>query len=150
MFMKNLNTKAVLIAVITILQLNTFVTYAQYFGRNKPSYKKFRFEVARSPHFEIHHYLKNDTMINYFTGWAEEWYHMHQRIFKDTFRIKTPLFFMHTMLISSKPTPLSIIAEGTGGVTESLKQRVIMPLHLRCTKPTTCSGHELVHAFSVQ
>jgi len=126
--MKNLNTKAALLAVITLLQVSTFTTYAQSFGRNKPSYKKFKFEVARSPHFEIHHYLKNDTMINYFTGWAEEWYHMHQRIFKDTFRIKNPIIlyayhadFQQTNAISS------IISEGTGGVTESLKQRVIMP-----------------------
>ena len=107
--MKNLNTKAALIAVIAILQVSTFTTYAQSFGRNKPSYKKFKFEVARSPHFEIHHYLKNDTMINYFTGWAEEWYHMHQRIFKDTFRIKIPLFFMHIMPIFNKPTLLAAL-----------------------------------------
>ena len=90
--MKNLNTKAALLAVITLLQVSTFTTYAQSFGRNKPSYKKFKFEVARSPHFEIHHYLKR-YMINYFTGW-QKMVCMHQRIFKDTFRIKIPLFFM--------------------------------------------------------
>lgn len=48
-------------------------------------------------------------MINYFTGWAEEWYHMHQRIFKDTFRIKIPLFFMHIMPIFNKPTLLAAL-----------------------------------------
>ena len=146
--MKNLNTKAALIAVIAILQVSTFTTYAQSFGRNKPSYKKFKFEVARSPHFEIHHYLKNDTMINYFTGWAEEWYHMHQRIFKDTFRIKNPIIlyayhadFQQTNAISS------IISEGTGGVTESLKQRVIMPFAPTLYQTDHVLGHELVHAF---
>ena len=29
---------------------------AQYFGRNKVQYEKFKFEVLRTPHFDIHYY----------------------------------------------------------------------------------------------
>ncbi|HOV71925.1 MAG TPA: hypothetical protein PLO31_06925 [Dysgonamonadaceae bacterium] len=146
--MKNLNAKAALIAAITILQMSTFATHAQYFGRNKPSYKKFKFEVVRSPHFEIHHYLKNDTMLNYFTGWAEEWYTMHQQIFNDTFRIKNPIIlYSHHADFQQTNAISSIISEGTGGVTESLKQRVILPFAPTLYQSDHVLGHELVHAF---
>ncbi|HPC27055.1 MAG TPA: hypothetical protein PK410_05955, partial [Paludibacteraceae bacterium] len=98
------------------------------FGRNKPSYKTFKFEVLQTPHFEIYHYLKNDTILNYFAAWAEEWYRIHQIQFKDTFKLRNPIIlysnhadFQQTNIISD------IISEGTGGVTESLKNRVILP-----------------------
>jgi hypothetical protein len=135
-------------AAMIILPINPFVLQAQYFGRNKPTYTQFKFEVIQSPHFEIHHYIKNDTMMNCFTGWAEEWYQMHQRIFKDTFNTRNPILlyanqadFQQTNAVSS------LMSEGTGGVTESLKNRVIMPFAPTLYQSDHVLGHELVHAF---
>ena len=146
--MKNLKVKGALWAVFSILLMNIFTTNAQYFGRTKPTYQKFRFDVAQSPHFEVYHYLKNDTMLTHFIGWAEEWYQMHQLIFKDTFQTKNPILlytnhadFQQTNAVSS------LIGEGTGGVTESLKQRVIMPFAPTLYQTDHTLGHELVHAF---
>lgn len=121
---------------------------AQYFGRNKPTYQTFKYQIKQTPHFEIHHYLANDTVMKYFAGWAEEWYNLHQLIFKDTFKTKNPLIlyanhadFQQTNAISS------IISEGTGGVTESLKNRVILPFAPTLYQTDHVLGHELVHAF---
>ncbi|HOV84320.1 MAG TPA: hypothetical protein PLE52_05875 [Paludibacteraceae bacterium] len=118
------------------------------FGRNKPSYKTFKFEVLQTPHFEIYHYLKNDTILNYFAAWAEEWYRIHQIQFKDTFKLRNPIIlysnhadFQQTNIISD------IISEGTGGVTESLKNRVILPFAPSLYQTDHVLGHELVHAF---
>jgi hypothetical protein len=146
--MKKLIGKTAIIALQIILMIVPTAGKAQYFGRNKPTYQTFKYQIKQTPHFEIHHYLANDTVMKYFAGWAEEWYNLHQLIFKDTFKIKNPLIlyanhadFQQTNAISS------IISEGTGGVTESLKNRVILPFAPTLYQTDHVLGHELVHAF---
>ncbi|MDB5148438.1 MAG: tolB protein precursor, partial [Mucilaginibacter sp.] len=39
---------------------------AQYFGQNKVRYKNLKFNVYKTPHFEIYYYLKNDSMVKRF------------------------------------------------------------------------------------
>jgi len=146
--MKKLIGKTAIIALQIILMIVPTAGKAQYFGRNKPTYQTFKYQIKQTPHFEIHHYLANDTVMKYFAGWAEEWYNLHQLIFKDTFKTKNPLIlyanhadFQQTNAISS------IISEGTGGVTESLKNRVILPFAPTLYQTDHVLGHELVHAF---
>jgi Tol biopolymer transport system component len=146
--MKKIIIKPVIIALQIILMLFPTAAKAQYFGRNKPSYQTFKYQIKQTPHFEIHHYLTNDTVMKYFAGWTEEWYRLHQLIFKDTFKTRNPLIlyanhadFQQTNAISS------IISEGTGGVTESLKNRVILPFAPTLYQTDHVLGHELVHAF---
>jgi Tol biopolymer transport system component len=146
--MKKLIVKPLIIAFQIILILLPTDAKAQYFGRNKPSYQTFKYQIKQTPHFEIYHYLTNDTVIKYFAGWTEEWYRFHQLIFKDTFKTRNPLIlyanhadFQQTNAISS------IISEGTGGVTESLKNRVILPFAPTLYQTDHVLGHELVHAF---
>lgn len=122
--------------------------YAQYFGRNKPSYKKFKYDVLHTPHFEIYHYLKNDTFLNRFAAWTEEWYAMHQQIFKDTFPNKNPLILYTNHSDFQQTTAISgTIGTTTGGVTEALKNRVVMPVAPTLAQTDHVLGHELVHAF---
>jgi Tol biopolymer transport system component len=136
------------VSVAILLILTTFSSFGQYFGRNKPSYRKFDYDVVRTPNFEIYHYLKNDSLLNAVSGWSEKWYLMHQKIFRDTFKVRNPIIlysnhadFQQTNTISS------LIGAGTGGVTESLKNRVIMPVAASIAQTDHVLGHELVHAF---
>jgi len=62
---------------------------AQYFGRNKPNYKTFSYDVYRTPHFDIYHYSKNDSLLNNLARSSEEWYQMHQMVLKDTFDFRS-------------------------------------------------------------
>jgi hypothetical protein len=131
-----------------LLILTTVSSFGQYFGRNKPSYRKFDYDVVQTPNFEIYHYLKNDSMLKAVSHWSEKWYLMHQKIFRDTFRLRNPIIlysnhadFQQTNTISS------LIGAGTGGVTESLKNRVIMPVAATIAQTDHVLGHELVHAF---
>ena len=121
---------------------------AQYFGRNKPGYKAFRFDVIQTPNFEIYHYLKNDSLANQLARRTEDWYRMHQAIFRDTFKTKNPLIFYSNHADFQQTNTISgIIGTGTGGVTESLKNRVIMPVASSLAQTDHTLGHELVHAF---
>jgi Tol biopolymer transport system component len=123
-------------------------TAAQYFGHNKVLYRNFDFHVLQSPHFEIYTYLNDQEKRNRFTERTEQWYNMHQRLLHDTFKERNPLLlynshadFQQTRAIEGQ------IDVGTGGVTEGLKNRVVMPLMESNAQTDHVLGHELVHAF---
>ncbi len=122
--------------------------HAQYFGRNKARYRTFEFQVYQTPHFDIYHYLNNKETLDRFAGWTELWYELHQRIFRDTFYRQNPLIlyanhadFQQTNTISGG------IGTGTGGVTEALKNRIVLPLAFSNQQTFHVLGHEMVHAF---
>jgi len=121
---------------------------AQYFGQNKVRYKNLKFKVYKTPHFEIYYYLKNDSTIKRFAQESELWYTIHQQVFRDTFRKANPIIlyadhpdFEQTTAIDGE------IGVGTGGVTEGLKNRVVMPIMETNQMTRHVIGHELVHAF---
>ncbi|RFZ94241.1 tolB protein precursor [Mucilaginibacter conchicola] len=121
---------------------------AQYFGQNKVRYKKLDFKVYKTPHFEIYYYMKNDSLIKRFAQESELWYTLHQQIFRDTFNKPNPIIlyanhpdFQQTTAIDGE------IGVGTGGVTEGLKNRVVMPIMETNQTTRHVLGHELVHAF---
>ena len=130
-----------------LLLLNTTAA-AQYFGRNKANYRKFDFKVVQSPHFELYHYLENPETRKRFVQAAEQWYSIHQAVLLDTFVQRNPLLlysnhadFQQTRAIEG------LIGVSTGGVTEALKNRVIMPFMETNAQTDHVLGHELVHAF---
>ncbi len=134
-----------LFAAILFISINSD---AQYFGRNKPSYRTFKFDVLQTPHFQIYHYLKNDSLLNDLSKWSENWYKIHQKIFKDTFNIKNPIIFYTNPSDFQQTNAVSgLLGTGVGGVTEELKHRVILPVATTLAQTDHTLGHELVHAF---
>ncbi|HZY38570.1 MAG TPA: tolB protein precursor [Mucilaginibacter sp.] len=137
-----------LVAFIIGLLTISLQSKAQYFGQNKVRYKKLKFKVYKTLHFEIYYYLKNDSMLKRFAQEAEIWYTLHQQVFRDTFRKPNPIIlyanhpdFQQTTAIDGE------IDVGTGGVTEGLKNRVVMPVMETNEMTRHVIGHELVHAF---
>lgn len=125
-----------------------FTTEAQYFGRNKPRYRTFDFKVVESPHFRIHHYLKNDKMVSYLTDVSEQWYLNHRKIFGKDIISKNPIIFYNNHAEFQQTNTISgEIGIGTGGVTEALKNRVVMPISFSLGSTHHVLVHELVHAF---
>jgi Tol biopolymer transport system component len=145
-----MKTPFIRLILLTIITFLLFPAYAksQYFGRNKPTYKSFEFDVIKTPNFDIYTYLDNDTLINNFAQWSEEWYSMHQKIFKDTFSNNNPLILYSTHSDFQQTNAIQgQIGTSTGGVTEALKNRVIMPVAPTLAQTDHVLGHELVHAF---
>ncbi|MBK6817709.1 MAG: PD40 domain-containing protein [Saprospiraceae bacterium] len=125
-----------------------FALDAQYFGRNKPHYKTFDYKLYETPYFSIYHYLDNKEALDRIGLWSDQWYKMHQKIFRDSFYTKNPIIlyndhadFQQTNAISGE------IGVGTGGVTEALRNRVIFPFTMTNQQTWHVLGHELVHAF---
>jgi len=131
-----------------IVSLTAVNVHAQYFGQNKMRYKSLKFKVYETPHFNLHYYLQNDSMVRWIAKDAEVWYELHQQVFRDTFSKKNPVIlysnhpeFQQTTAIQGE------ISVGTGGVTEAFKNRVVFPVMQINHQTRHVLGHELVHAF---
>ena len=147
-FASKLRLNLLVLAALCFTVLLPGKASAQYFGQNKVRYKNLKFKVYHTPHFEIYYYLENDSVLRRFAQESELWYTLHQQVFRDTFRRPNPIIlygnhpdFQQTTAIDGE------IGVGTGGVTEGLKNRVVMPLMETNQATRHVLGHELVHAF---
>ena len=124
------------------------VAQAQYFGRNKVQYDNFDFKVFETEHFEIYFYDESEQAVKDVAMMAERWYQRHSRTFLREFHEKKPLIFYANDADFHQTNAISgSLGEGTGGVTESLKERVVMPLTGIYQETDHVLGHELVHSF---
>lgn len=122
--------------------------WGQYFGRNKVNYETFPFRIYSTPHFQIYHYLDNEEKIRDFAQLAERWYKRHQAVLLDTFQQRSPIILYNNHAEFQQTTVISsLIGVGTGGVTEGLRNRVVMPIRKSNAETNHVLGHELVHVF---
>lgn len=132
------------IFLVFIFHLSAF---AQYFGQNKAKYDQLPFKVKKSPHFELYHYT-TDSAANNFIKWSEKWYEMHQNLLSDTIAYQNPIILYNNHADFQQTTAIQgEVSVGTGGVTEGLKNRVVMPFMETHQQTNHVLGHELVHAF---
>ena len=136
------------VAALVLLPLLLPAQGFNSFGKNKPNYETFEYEVYESPHFELYTYIDNKDWLRRFLNDSEEWYRNHQYVLRDTIDFKNPMIiyanhadFQQTNAISGS------IGEGTGGVTEAFKNRVVLPVAHTNAQTHHVLGHELVHAF---
>jgi Tol biopolymer transport system component len=121
---------------------------AQVFGRNKVQYDDLSFQVLKTPHFNIHYYPTKEDAITDLTRMSERWYERFARTFQHDFESPKPIIFYADHPDFQQTNTLEgFISEGTGGVTESLKDRVILPMTGAYASTDHVLGHELVHAF---
>jgi Tol biopolymer transport system component len=136
-----------LVAMLFLLSGN-LLAQGHGFGRTKPGYRTFDFKVFSTPNFRIYHYFENDSVLQNIADLSEKWYYRHARALNDTIRKQNPLIIYENHPDFQQTTAVSsMIGIGTGGVTESLKNRVVMPVLETHAQTDHVLGHELVHAF---
>ena len=137
-----------ILALLAGFLLSTSPAAAQYFGRNKVQYDDFDFRVLPTEHFDVYFYPEEKEATSDAARMAERWYSRHSKTFLRTFNEKKPLIFYANDADFQQTNVIgSSIGQGTGGVTEGLKQRVIMPLTGSYADTDHVLGHELVHSF---
>ncbi len=119
---------------------------AQYFGRNKVNYQTFNFRTLKTPHFDVLYYPYEQQAAEDGGRLAERWYARLSPFMRHTFQRKTIVFFSDQSDFQQNNIT-DIESEGTGGVTESFRQRVIMPFTGVYADNNHVLGHELVHVF---
>jgi len=121
---------------------------AQYFGRNKVQYKTFETKVLETEHFDIYYYPEMADIVEGAGRMAERWYARTARLLDHELKGRQPL-----ILYASHPdfeqtnAVFGQIGESTGGVTEVLKRRIVLPLAGTLAESDHVLGHELIHAF---
>jgi Tol biopolymer transport system component len=121
---------------------------AQYFGRTPVQWERLDFQVLKTEHFDIYYYPEEKAATEQVARMAERWYARLSRILGYEMKDRQPLIlyashphFQQTNTIGGPP------GEGTGGVTEAFKRRIVLPLGASLAETDHVLGHELVHAF---
>jgi hypothetical protein len=134
--------------VCALLPLLASPAAAQNFGRNKVQYESFDFQILETPHFNIYHYPAEREAARQAGRMAERWYERLSRTFDHTFRERQPIVLYASHAHFTQTTVVDgFLAEGTGGFTEHLKGRVVLPFGVGLGETDHVLGHELVHAF---
>ncbi len=123
---------------------------AQYFGRNKVQNGRLEFRTLRTDHFDIYYYPEEEQATRQAARMAERWYARYSSLLDDKFTHRQVI-----VLYASHPefaqTNISAGApgEGTGGFTERLKSRIVMPFAAGLGETDHVLGHEIAHAFQI-
>jgi Tol biopolymer transport system component len=134
--------------VCTLLSLLASPAAAQNFGRNKVQYESFDFQILETPHFNIYHYPAERDAAREAGRMAERWYERLSRTFDHKFRERQPIVLYASHAHFTQTTVVdAFLAEGTGGFTEHLKGRIVLPFGVGLGETDHVLGHELVHAF---
>ncbi len=120
---------------------------AQYFGRNKVQYDRMDFRVIGTDHFRVHYYPAESVATADAARMAERWYTRHSRLLRHEFNDNPLIFYADAPDFQQSNVIEGEISQGTGGVTEGLRDRVIMPFTGIYAETDHVLGHELVHVF---
>jgi len=119
-----------------------------YFGKNKVQYREFEFKVLKTDHFDIYYYPEEEQAAQMASRMAERWYTRLSQLLDHQLTSRQPLIlyasgshFRQTNAIEGD------LGEGTGGVTEAYKRRIVLPFAGPISESDHVLGHEIVHAF---
>jgi Tol biopolymer transport system component len=139
---------ALVAGLLLVLATSVAPLSAQYFGQNRVQYKHLDFQVLETEHFDIYFYPEERSGVDIAARMAERWYARLQRMLDHQLRGRQPLvlYASHTDFEQNNIAP-EATGEGTGGVTEPLRRRIVLPFGGPLSDTDHVIGHELVHAF---
>jgi len=132
----------------TGLGLAVSTAHAQYFGQNKVQYRQYKWSSIESDHFDVYYYPGEDSLAKRVLDLAEKTNaylsaHMGHTL---VHRVPIILFSSHNDFAQTNVTP-ELIDAGTGGFTELLRNRVVLPFTGSYEDLRHVVVHELTHAF---
>ena len=119
---------------------------AQYFGRNKVRYDDFDFRILETEHFDLYYYEGMEQASRDVARMAERWYDRLSTILGHEFDERKSII-LYADDADFRQTNIANIGEGTQGVTEGARQRVVLPMAGTYAETDHVLGHELVHQF---
>jgi len=121
---------------------------AQYFGQNKVKYRTFQWQIIQTEHFEIYFYDRERPAALDAARMAERGYARLSRILKHQFKVRKPIILYASQAdFSQTNTTGEDLGEGTGGFTEPIKHRMVMPFTGAYADFEHVLQHEMVHEF---
>ena len=137
-----------LAALAVLLTATVATAQPGYFGQNKVQYETFKFQVLQTEHFDIYFYPEEEAAARMAARMAERWYTRLSTLLNHNLRGRQPLvLYASAVHFRQTNTVQGDIGEGTGGVTEAFKRRIVLPFAGPVQATDHVLGHELVHAF---
>lgn len=132
---------------LVLLYLIVLVSSVYPFGKNKVQYKNFEWYYIQSEHFDIYFYEDAIQIARFTAAVAESAYVAISSDFNYTISKRIPIIlykshndFQQTNVV------IEYMEEGIGGVTELLKNRMVIPFEGDYEQFRHVIHHELVHA----
>jgi Tol biopolymer transport system component len=133
---------------ITFTAATGFAQPGYQFGQNKVQYKNFEWSVLRTEHFDVHYYKEEAEAAVDAARMAERGYAYLSEVMEHQFKNRIPLVLYSSLNDFQQTNVVSdLLGDGTRGVTESLKGRVVLPITGSYREFNHVLVHELVHAF---
>ncbi len=137
-----------LVCAVLVIPAIVPPAYAQYFGRNKVEYSDFNFQILTTEHFDIYFYPREERAARIAAQLAERWYARISTVFNHQLERRQPLVIYGSQAEFAQTNVISgSVPDSVGGVTESLRRRIVMPFAPTMAETDHVIGHELVHAF---
>ena len=133
--------------LVALMLLPPAIAEAQYFGRNKVLWEDFDFQVHETEHFDIYYDPSQERAVRDVARMAERWYDRLSQVFGHEFEKKPIVLYADHPDFQQTTTTGGLIGEGTGGFTDSFKNRIVMPLTGSYADTDHVLGHEMVHVF---
>ncbi len=137
--------------LILAVALGITTANAQYFpfGKNRVQYENFDWRYIQSKHFDIYYYgEKNYELAEFSAQSLESAYKQLSEDFNHEIVSRIPLIIYdsHNDFSQTNVVALPLSAEGIGGVTDKLKNRMTVPFTGDYNDFRRTLHHELVHA----
>src|SRR5467141_798344 len=140
-----MNTTVRVTLLLGALSFVASAAQAQQFGRNSVQYQTFHFKVLKTQHFDIYFYDKEAEAATHAGRMAERWYTRISTVLRHQLNGRQPLILYSDHPDYNQTNVLPV--EGSEGITESLKRRIILPMGASLAETDHVIGHELTHAF---
>src|SRR5688500_16153662 len=118
-----------------------------YFGQNQVQYDRFKWSVIETEHFLVYYYPEERRASMDAARMAERAYARLSRVLDHQFREKKPIMLFASRTDFGQNNVTGDLGEGTGGVTESLRHRMLLNFTGDYRSFEHVLAHEMVHAF---
>ena len=122
--------------------------HAQYFGQNQVQYDRLRWRVIETEHFQVHYYPQIADVAPDAARMAERSYARLSRLMAHQFREKKPVLIFGSSGDFAQSNVFGDLGEGTGGVTDPLRQRMAQFFSGDWASFEHVLMHEMVHVFT--
>jgi WD40 repeat protein len=142
--------RRVLLLTLLFSTVAVQMSYAQYFafGKNRVHYQNHEWHYLQSKHFDVYYYEGGLYLGKFTADAAEDAYNQIAKDFGHEISDRIPILVYqnHNEFAVNNAAPLPDYAEGIGGVTETFKNRIVIPFTGDYGDYRRLIHHELTHA----
>ncbi len=139
--------RAVVVAAAVLAGAGRAAAGQNYFGQNQVEYERFQWRVLETEHFLIYYYPEERVATMDAARMAERAYARLSRVLDHQFREKKPLMLFSSRTDFGQNNVTGDLGEGTGGVTEAVRHRMLLNFTGDYRTFEHVLTHEMVHAF---